>query len=85
MLSLARLTFTPEIEKKVPTVMPMVYTVKWLSEKAEDDRRGRTNYQIESEVSKPKPMRHHPSLPAHRPSVPNRNLSVAQLSLANNR
>ena len=51
MLSLARLTFTPEIEKRVPTVMPIVFTVKWLSEKAEGDARGRTNYQIESEVS----------------------------------
>ena len=50
MLSLARLTFTPEVEKKVPTVMPMIYTSKWLAEKAEGDSRGRTNYQIESEV-----------------------------------
>ncbi|KAF8628109.1 hypothetical protein AX15_004088 [Amanita polypyramis BW_CC] len=48
-LSLAKLTFTSDVGQKVPTIMPMLYPVKWLQEKAEDDPRGRTNYQVEAE------------------------------------
>ncbi|KAF8632422.1 hypothetical protein AX17_004863 [Amanita inopinata Kibby_2008] len=47
--SLAKLTFTPEIEKKGPTVMPMIFPLRWLQEKAENDSAGRTNYQVQME------------------------------------
>ncbi|KAM6489716.1 alpha/beta-hydrolase [Amanita muscaria] len=46
MASLAKFTFTPEVEKKAEIVLPMVYPVKWMKETAKD---GRTNFEIEVE------------------------------------
>ena len=50
MTSLAKLTFTPEVEKKAEIALPMVYPVKWMKEKAEDDPQGRTNFEVEAAV-----------------------------------
>ncbi|KAM6495383.1 alpha/beta-hydrolase [Amanita muscaria] len=49
MRSLAKLTFTPEVDKKAEIALPMVYPVKWMKEKAEDDPQGRTNFEVEVE------------------------------------
>ncbi|KAL0948994.1 hypothetical protein HGRIS_009093 [Hohenbuehelia grisea] len=48
--SLTRLLFTPDLAKKTPIVMEMLFPTSWLQEKAKDDPEGRTNLQIEGEV-----------------------------------
>jgi len=48
--SLTKLTFTPDPVAKIPTVLGMLFTSKWLDSKAENDDKGRTNRQIQSEV-----------------------------------
>ncbi|TFY80065.1 hypothetical protein EWM64_g3942 [Hericium alpestre] len=48
-LSLARLTFTADVEKKLPTVLEMVMPTPWLHAKAENDPEGRTNFEIQKE------------------------------------
>lgn len=45
-----RLMFTPDLAKKTPIVMDMLFTSKWLKEKAKDDPQGRTNFQVQTEV-----------------------------------
>ncbi|KAF9487814.1 alpha/beta-hydrolase [Pleurotus eryngii] len=47
--SLATLMFTPDIAKKTPIVMEMLFTSNWLKEKAKDDSQGRTNFQVQTE------------------------------------
>lgn len=61
-MSLAKLMFTPEPEKKVPTVLDMLFPEAWLAEKAkndphaewngntEDNKQGRTNRDVQAEV-----------------------------------
>ncbi|KAF5387697.1 hypothetical protein D9615_000004 [Tricholomella constricta] len=49
-LSLARLMFTPDVLKKAPIVMNMLFPVSWLDSVAEDDPAGRTNRQIQTEA-----------------------------------
>ena len=48
--SLTKLTFTPDPVAKVPTALGMLFTSNWLDSKAENDDKGRTNRQIQSEV-----------------------------------
>jgi pimeloyl-ACP methyl ester carboxylesterase len=67
LISLAKLTFTtPELEKKAEAALPLVYPLKWLSERAEDDPEGRLNYEVEIEdflhratVTRPQPYMGH--------------------------
>ncbi|KAF8897119.1 Alpha/Beta hydrolase protein [Infundibulicybe gibba] len=47
--SLGRLIFTPDVAKKVPIVMEMLFPKTWLDEKAMDDTTDRTNYQVQAE------------------------------------
>ncbi|PFH50315.1 hypothetical protein AMATHDRAFT_145432 [Amanita thiersii Skay4041] len=46
---LAKLTFTPDIDKKAPTVANMLFPSHWLAQRDEDDPKGRTNYHVQSE------------------------------------
>ncbi|KAF7295262.1 FACT complex subunit SPT16 [Mycena indigotica] len=46
-LSLAKLMFTTDIEKKIPIILEMVYPLAWLEATAEDDEQGRTNREIQ--------------------------------------
>jgi hypothetical protein len=47
----SKATFTKDIDQKIPLLHEMVYPTSWLDAKAEDDPKGRTNRQIETEVS----------------------------------
>ena len=51
--------FTPDLAKKTPIVMEMLFTSEWLKEKAKDDPQGRTNFQVQTEV------RTHPHIIIH--------------------
>lgn len=65
LLSLAKLMFTPDPIKKVPTVLDMLFPRPWLSERAKTDphadfnentpenAQGKTNYDVQSEVPFP--------------------------------
>ncbi|KAJ7445772.1 alpha/beta-hydrolase [Mycena galericulata] len=48
--SLARLTFTADVNVKIPIILEMVYPQKWIDEPAEDDNEGRTNREVQIEV-----------------------------------
>ncbi|KAF9468764.1 alpha/beta-hydrolase [Collybia nuda] len=48
--SLARLIVTPDVAKKVPIIMDMLYPEAWLNAKAEGDPEGRTNRHMQSEA-----------------------------------
>ncbi|KAF8075949.1 alpha/beta-hydrolase [Lyophyllum atratum] len=48
--SLTRLVFTPDVAKKVPIIMNMLFPVAWLESKAEHDSAGRTNRHIQTEA-----------------------------------
>ncbi|KAI0705858.1 alpha/beta-hydrolase [Cytidiella melzeri] len=48
--SLARLTFTADPEAKIPIILEMVFPVKWLDIKAENDSQGRTNREVLTQV-----------------------------------
>lgn len=47
----ARLTFTADVDLKIPIILDMVYPQKWIDEPAEDDAQGRSNREIQIEVS----------------------------------
>ncbi|KAJ7582565.1 Alpha/Beta hydrolase protein [Mycena floridula] len=47
--SLARITFTADLNVKIPILLEMVFPLSWLDAKAANDPAGRTNRQIESE------------------------------------
>ncbi|KAJ6500437.1 Alpha/Beta hydrolase protein [Mycena sanguinolenta] len=49
-LSLARLTFTADIEAKIPIILPMIYPVPWLDEPAGDYEDGRRNREVQTEL-----------------------------------
>ncbi|KAJ7236736.1 Alpha/Beta hydrolase protein [Mycena haematopus] len=49
-LALARLTFTTDIEAKIPIILPMLYPPAWLEEPAEDYDDGRTNREVQIEL-----------------------------------
>ncbi|KAF5336997.1 hypothetical protein D9611_002917 [Ephemerocybe angulata] len=49
MTSLARLMVTTEPAPKVKLVLDMLYPLKWLEEKAEDDPQGRSNRDVQTE------------------------------------
>ena len=46
----AKLMCTPKVEDKVPIGLEMLFPSKWLDCKAEGDKRGRTNRQVQGEV-----------------------------------
>ncbi|KAJ7702376.1 alpha/beta-hydrolase, partial [Mycena rosella] len=48
-ISLAKLTFTTDINLKIPLILDMVYPRRWLDEPAEDDNEGRTNREVQTE------------------------------------
>ncbi|KAJ7470341.1 alpha/beta-hydrolase [Mycena latifolia] len=48
--SLARLMFTPDLNLKIPIILDMVYPLQWLDEPAEDDKEGRSNREIQTEI-----------------------------------
>ncbi|EPQ51174.1 hypothetical protein GLOTRDRAFT_133293 [Gloeophyllum trabeum ATCC 11539] len=47
---LTRATFITDPAKKIPIVLEMVYPIKWLDEKDEDDPLGRTNREVQTEL-----------------------------------
>jgi pimeloyl-ACP methyl ester carboxylesterase len=50
LVSLTKLTFTPDPVAKVPTVLGMLFPSDWLDSKANNDDKGRTNRQVQGEV-----------------------------------
>jgi len=49
-ISLAKLTFTPDVDAKIPIILDMVYSLPWLDEPAEDYTDGRTNREVQSDL-----------------------------------
>ncbi|KAL0569643.1 hypothetical protein V5O48_012327 [Marasmius crinis-equi] len=49
----ARLTFTKELQDKIPLLFDMLYPTSWIDELAEDDPEGRTNREIQEIASSP--------------------------------
>ncbi|KAJ6547128.1 alpha/beta-hydrolase [Mycena capillaripes] len=49
-VSLARLTFIADIERKIPLILEMVYPLRWLDEPAEGEGEGRTNREVQTEL-----------------------------------
>ncbi|ESK83471.1 hypothetical protein Moror_4912 [Moniliophthora roreri MCA 2997] len=47
--SLAKLTLTKDVEKKIPLLFDMLYPSSWLDEVSENDGTGRTNREVEAE------------------------------------
>ncbi|TFK35025.1 alpha/beta-hydrolase [Crucibulum laeve] len=50
LISLAKLMITPDPEKKVPVVMPMLFPEEWLKLKDEHDPQGRKNMDVQVEA-----------------------------------
>ncbi|KAI0042717.1 alpha/beta-hydrolase [Auriscalpium vulgare] len=47
-ISLTRLLFIADNEKKIPIIVDMVYNTRWLDTKAENDSEGRTNREVQT-------------------------------------
>ncbi|KAJ7756835.1 alpha/beta-hydrolase [Mycena maculata] len=50
LVSLAKLTFTADVEQKIPLILDMVYPTKWIDEPAEEDEEGRMNREVQVEL-----------------------------------
>ncbi|KAF8831637.1 hypothetical protein HHX47_DHR1000809 [Lentinula edodes] len=48
---LQAMTFMKDPAQKIPILLDLLYTSPWIDEKAVDDPRGRTNREVEFEVS----------------------------------
>ncbi|KAF9257784.1 alpha/beta-hydrolase [Marasmius fiardii PR-910] len=46
--SLTKITFTKEVEVKIPFILEMLYPISWLDEVAEDDPERRTNRELQA-------------------------------------
>lgn len=51
MQSSFRLVLIPDPKDKAPIVMDMLFPSEWLNQKAENDAQGRTNREVQIEVS----------------------------------